>query len=142
MKNKKTKESTKAVEITQIPEGTVEFTQASEERIWSIARVCHEANKTYCLTLDDESQPAWTGTEEWQRQSAFNGVKFRLENPNTTPEQMHESWMTEKIEQGWVYGETKNTSVKTHPCIVPYNELPASQQRKDKLFSAIVDALR
>jgi hypothetical protein len=30
----------------------------------------------------------------------------------------------------------------THPCLVPYAQLPAEQQRKDALFQAVVAALR
>jgi hypothetical protein len=30
---------------------------------------------------------------------------------------------------------------KTHPCLVPFADLPEDQQRKDALFIAIVQAL-
>lgn len=55
---------------------------------------------------------------------------------------MHDNWLKEKQADGWVYGEEKNLLIKTHPCILPYNELPEFQQKKDLLFSAIVDALK
>jgi len=54
----------------------------------------------------------------------------------------HNSWMKEKIDTGWVYGKTKDAEAKTHPCIVPFEELPEFQQKKDGLFCAIVDALK
>jgi hypothetical protein len=50
--------------------------------------------------------------------------------------------MEDKIKDGWVYGETKDAEKKTHPCLVPFHELPEFQQKKDKLFCAIVDALK
>lgn len=50
--------------------------------------------------------------------------------------------MKEKIEDGWVYGDEKDTEKKTHPCLVPYEELPEFQKKKDALFQAIVDALK
>ena len=43
---------------------------------------------------------------------------------------------------GWVYGEHKDEQRKTHPCIVPYDELPAAQRAKDALFLANVRALQ
>lgn len=49
--------------------------------------------------------------------------------------------MEEKVNDGWVYGEVKDADKKTHPCIVPYNELPEFQKKKDHLFIAIVKAL-
>lgn len=53
----------------------------------------------------------------------------------------HDNWKKDKIADGWVYGETKDTVLKTHPCIVEWWELPPEQQFKDRLFCAIVDAL-
>jgi hypothetical protein len=56
------------------------------------------------------------------------------------PEQSHESWWAEKQRTGWTYGPVKDAEKKTHPCCVPYAELPREQQRKDALFFAIVKA--
>lgn len=67
---------------------------------------------------------------------------FRINNPDSGHDAQHNSWMQENIGQGWVYGETKDQDAKTHPCIVPFNELPTFQQKKDALFCAIVDSLK
>lgn len=103
-----------------------------------IAEVCHEINRIYCESLGDMSQPTWHNAPEWQRQSAMNGVKFHMNNPDATPENSHENWMKEKIEDGWVYGPVKNPETKEHPCLKPYNELPQEQRTKDYLFRGIV----
>ena len=50
------------------------------------------------------------------------------------PEESHEMWLNSKAELGWTYGEEKNEELKTHPCIMPYNDLPAEQKVKDVLF--------
>ena len=113
-----------------------------EDKVIHIAIVCHEANKEWCELNGDFSQPSWGDAPEWQKQSAINGVKFRLENPEAGPDAMHNNWSAEKVSQGWVYGEVKNTEKKTHPCLVSFDQLPLFQQKKDKLFSAIVDALK
>lgn len=107
----------------------------------NIAKLCHEVNRAYCNSLGDTSQPAWEDAPEWQISSAINGVKFHLEN-ETTPEQSHESWMKEKEENGWIYGEVKDPDKKEHPCMVPYNQLPLEQRTKDYLFKAIVDTCK
>ena len=106
-----------------------------------IARVCHEANRAYCRSLGDNSQSHWESAPDWQKQSAINGVRFRVANPKAKDSAMHENWMKEKLADGWTYGEEKNPEKKTHPCLVPYDELPVEQQRKDALFSGIVKAL-
>lgn len=105
------------------------------------ARLAHEVNRAYCASLGDLTQQPWETAPEWQRESAINGAVFRLGNPNATPEDMHNSWMSEKIRDGWVYGEVKDPQRKTHPCLVAYSELPAEQRAKDYLFSGVVSAM-
>lgn len=107
-----------------------------------IARVCHEANRSVCLTAGDDSQKSWEESPEWQRVSAMKGVAFRINNPDAPESAQHDSWQAEKINDGWVYGEEKNADLKTHPCLVPFDQLPVFQQRKDKVFCAIVDLLK
>lgn len=51
-------------------------------------------------------------------------------------------WWEKRDISGWVFGEVKDAELKTHPCIVPFNQLPEFQQKKDKLFCSIVDALK
>lgn len=106
-----------------------------------IAAVCHEANRMYCQTIGDNSQPTWDAAPEWQRASAIAGVQHILADPETTPEESHSSWSRQKLEEGWTYGPVKDPSIKQHPCLVPYADLPEEQQRKDALFGAVVRAL-
>lgn len=114
----------------------------SENKIAWIAKACHQANKVWCESTGDNSQQDWEQAEKWQRDSAISGVKFRLANPDAKEDAQHNAWMKDKTDDGWVYGEVKDGEKKTHPCIVPFNELPEFQQKKDKLFCAIVDALK
>lgn len=107
--------------------------------IIACARAAHEANRAYCETFGDHSQPSWEDAPEWQRLSAMNGVAGVL--AGNTPEQSHHSWMKEKIDTGWTYGATKDPEKKTHPCMVPYEDLPPQQQKKDKLFITVVRAM-
>lgn len=107
-----------------------------------IARVAHEINRAYCASLGDHSQLAWEMAPEWQQKSALAGVDMHLANPDATPEQSHESWLAEKVAQGWVYGPVKDAEKKEHPCILPYAELPAEQKAKDYLFRGVVHVLK
>lgn len=106
-----------------------------------IAQVAHDANASYCRTIDDKSQSRWEDAPDWQRTSAINGVQFHLDNPLTNPIDSHDNWMREKLADGWKYGPVKDPDKKEHPCIKPYHELPEEQRLKDRLFIGIVRAL-
>ncbi len=105
-----------------------------------IACVCHDANASFCHTIGDHSQKTWPDAEEWQRASAIRGVEYALANPDAPASAQHEAWLKDKLADGWEYGLVKNAVAKTHPCILPYAELPQEQRVKDYLFKAIVKA--
>lgn len=111
------------------------------ELIEFAAEIAHNVNRGYCIALGDNSQPLWKDAPDWQKKSAINGVKAHLEN-DLTPEQSHESWLAEKVADGWKYGPVKNPDTKEHPCFIPYNELPLEQRTKDYLFKAVVDSFK
>lgn len=88
------------------------------------------------------SQKSWDEAEDWQRESAIKGVQFKLDNPEAGNSAQHEAWLKDKEAEGWVYGPVKDPIKKEHPCMVPYDELPEEQKKKDALFSSIVNALK
>jgi len=106
-----------------------------------IASVCHELNRAYCRVLGDNTQPAWDEAPEWQRGSAIIGVNDILTGSISTPRESHESWATQKLNDGWKWGPTKNPELKEHPNLVDYDELPYEQRVKDTLFYETVRIL-
>lgn len=106
-----------------------------------IAKIAHNVNRGYCLSIGDNSQPTWEEAPQWQKDSAIMGVKFHLE-AERSPSDSHNSWMKQKEEEGWKYGPVKDAEKKEHPCFVPYSELPKEQQTKDYLFKAVVDSFK
>lgn len=117
-------------------------TKEVNKKVTEIAVMCHQANKTWCEVNGDNTQKDWNEAEEWQRQSAIKGVEFKLANPEAGDDAQHNAWMEDKVKDGWVYGEVKDITAKTHPCIVQFNALPEFQKKKDALFCAIVNALK
>lgn len=107
-----------------------------------IAQVCHEINMAYCDALGDTSQVPWDKAEDWQKESSITGVKYLLSTPYAQADALHKSWLSEKAMAGWVYGPVKDAEKKTHPCIVPFEELPVEQQAKDHLFRQTVLSLK
>ncbi len=96
-------------------------------------------NRAYCIGVGDFSQLCWFHAPEWQKESARKGVKAVLNGDN--PKQLHQSWVEEKVRDGWIYGEVKDATLKTHPCMVQYSDLPDLQRRKDEIFQDTVKEL-
>lgn len=113
-----------------------------DEKIVAIAVVCHEAIRAWCTAHDDPSQPAWEDAPEWQRDSAVEAVDFHIDHPDAGDSATHDAWMAAKERDGWVFGAVKDAEAKTHPCLVPFDQLPVFQQKKDALVRAIVHALK
>lgn len=44
----------------------------------------------------------------------------------------HEVWSAGRIRDGWTYGEERNDAAKTHPCLIPYEDLPESEKEYDR----------
>ena len=45
---------------------------------------------------------------------------------------VHEVWAETRLSQGWTYGDQRNDELKTHPCLVPYEELPEDEKEYDR----------
>ena len=58
------------------------------------------------------------------------------EELNELVEQMaknvHEVWAQTRISQGWTYGAERNDTLKQHPCLVPYKDLPEEERVYDR----------
>lgn len=112
--------------------------KGDEVRVDIIAEACHNANRAICEAFGDFSQVSWEEASEEVRKSACAGVRTCLAFPSITPAQLHEEWCNGKQADGWTFGPIKDAEKKTHPCLVPYNQLPDTQKVKDYVFRATV----
>lgn len=87
--------------------------------------------------------------EPWsQRDEAFRN-QFLLvidmmcgPDRKTSPEELHEDWVKAYEVMGWRYGETRDVEAKTHPDMVPFDELGQLEQDKDSVFVALCEIAR
>ena len=47
-------------------------------------------------------------------------------------ENVHENWAKSRMGQGWVLGPERSDVDKTHPCLIPYDELPEVEKDYDR----------
>lgn len=45
---------------------------------------------------------------------------------------VHDVWASQRMSEGWRYGETRNDSKKTTPCLVAYDALPETEKEYDR----------
>jgi len=45
---------------------------------------------------------------------------------------VHEVWAQNRISQGWAYGPVRDDALKTHPCLIPYEDLPEVEKQYDR----------
>jgi hypothetical protein len=111
----------------------------SKEYLVEVGRFAYEVNRQYCALLG-ESRPPWDDAPEEERYSVVLGVKNLESDPYLPPYDTQGRWMTQKLQDGWQYGPTRDVVAKTHPCMVAYEKLPVAQQAKFYLFNAAVIA--
>jgi hypothetical protein len=110
-------------------------------KIEDIARIVHEVNRVYCISIGDFDCKTWEESSELIKNSVIAGIKLQIKNP-MSPEQSHHEWMLYKKAEGWKFGYIKNEGRKTHPNLVSYDSLDPRQRLKDTLFVELVNQLK
>ncbi len=105
-----------------------------------IAKICHEANRQYCMNNRLSVNPKWDELPEPMQESIVAGVAEVIADPKVTPTEMHEKWCDFKTEQGWKYALNFDAKLKTHPNLVPFKKMSKVEQTKDYLFIRTVKA--
>lgn len=112
--------------------------KVSKEFIQGAARLAHAANRAYCESLADYSVKPWDQLADDEKDRIVDGVWYVIENSAAGPDALHANWLNYMIADGWSYSEIKSRGMKTHPCMVTFDELPLEQQSKYHIFRAIV----
>jgi len=81
----------------------------------------------------------WTNRDEAFQKQMTEYVESLRGKPLPTPEEAHNSWWRKYEEMGWKFGEVRDTEKKTHPDMIPFNDLPKDEQDKDEIFLALVE---
>jgi len=105
----------------------------TDDAVLLCARVVHAAVEALNAEYNELTLP-W----EASRDSVIAGIRRLCLEPRETPAENHAAWMAYRVAEGWTYGPTKDPVAKTHPCMVPFEQLGPFQRSKDGLFIAIV----
>lgn len=63
-------------------------------------------------------------------------------NRKSDPRELHDDWWQKYIDMGWVHGPERDPVKKTHPDMVPYDELGWEERMKDAVFVSLCELAR
>jgi hypothetical protein len=106
-----------------------------------VARVIHAANAEMQAILGhDVISVPWFWEPLSVRRVTVNGVS-QTRAHDLTAEENHNVWLRQKLAQGWVHGPEKDPERKTHPAMLPWDQLEPENRDQAELFTAVVRAL-
>lgn len=87
--------------------------------------------------------------EPWEnREQAFKDQMIEAvakqcgEHRCYSPKQLHDEWVEAYWKLGWRYGDRRDRVAKTHPDMVPYEELGQLERDKDAVYLALTEIAR
>ena len=112
------------------------------QQIEQAAQILHNWNRAYCTTIGNPPDQPWEQISDHDRENRQKAIRFLLQHPQASPEDVHHEWARDRTEQGWTLGAVRNEDLKTHPNLVPYGELPAAQRTKGTFARTAVEFVR
>lgn len=111
------------------------------DRVDAICMTVHEAIRAWAMANGQPAIPDWADAPDWMKQSTRQSVENVMAHPHQTARDQHDQWLGQKQAAGWRHGDTKSETDRTHPMMVPFDDLPEFEKKKDDLVKAIVRAL-
>ena len=75
---------------------------------------------------------------KWHRAATINAVMAVSLDLNKTAEEHHNTWLNEKLSEGWRLGHVEDIHLKIHPYLVEYQDLPADKKTENAIFMSVV----
>lgn len=85
----------------------------------------------------------WSARDEAFRSQFLEVIQQQCgPNRKVSPEVLHNDWWDAYKAMGWTYGPVRDPEKKTHPDMVPFNELGWEERIKDEVFAALCEMAR
>ena len=108
------------------------------------AEFVYEAARLAAIAARAPVIPAPWREREAAFQAQFLNVIERQcgDERSESPEELHGSWVQSYLSMGWTYASIYDPIAKTHPDLVPYENLGQLEKDKDSVFIALCDIAR
>jgi len=109
-------------------------------RAWFV----YEAARLQAIAADAPVVPEPYRQRDEAFRIQFEKVIAMMCGPNrkTSPSELHDNWVKAYEEMGWKYGPERDNDARTHPDMVPYDELEPRERDKDAVFVALCEIAR
>lgn len=85
----------------------------------------------------------WADREQPFREQFLKVIEIECgPHRSVSPEGLHVTWMMAYWDMGWTHGPEYDVERKTHPDLVPYDQLGQLEQDKDAVFVALCEIAR
>ena len=85
----------------------------------------------------------WSARDEAFRSQFLTVIEMMCgTNRKSSPEELHDDWVKAYEAMGWAYGPIRDREQRTHPDMVPFDELGFREQIKDAVFVALCEIAR
>ena len=101
----------------------------------------YDAARLAAIAADAPVIPVPFSEREPKFKEQFREIIERQCGPqrSNSPEELHGSWMQSYFTMGWVYGPVYNREVRTHPDLIPYEQLGKLEKDKDAVFISLCE---
>lgn len=111
----------------------------TENEIWAVLESMQGEIAREVRVMLGEEQLDQKMFDQAQRDRRIEALK-KCAAEATSDADRHLSWMKMHEENGWVYGDEFNPTLKTHPNMKPWDELPRATRSKAKIFDIVAKA--
>lgn len=109
-------------------------------RAWFV----YEAARLQAIAVDAPIVPEPYFLREPEFMEQFEEVISRQCGPDRkmSPEELHDDWVRAYEAMGWSYGPIRDRVARTHPDMVPFDELDPRERDKDAVFVVLCEIAR
>lgn len=112
----------------------------TEAQAWFV----YEAARLQAIAVGAPIVPEPYEAREPEFRAQFEDVIARQCGPDrkTSPEELHDDWVRAYKAMGWKYGPVRDPGARTHPDMVPFDQLDPRERDKDAVFMALCEIAR
>jgi len=107
--------------------------------VLEVAKTVHAVTRAYSYAIGQaELPPEWEHLPNKEKALSKNLIAEAISHLICTPQELHETWVKEKCERGWIHGLERDYDNKKHPCLVEWAELPEEEKIRDQMIVTLI----